>query len=355
MANLLITGAAGFLGSHLAEFIKSKDNTKNFNDWDVTLLDIAPFDMNEYGGWKFIFSDTDVRDRKNLEQIIKKQDFIIHCAAALPLWKPKDIFSTNVDGTTNVLEFAHQYNLKKVIHISSTAVYGVPKVHPIDEDAPLVGVGAYGESKVQAEMICKQFIQKGLNLTVLRPKSFIGTRRLGVFEILFDWIHDGKKIPIIGNGKNQYQLLDVCDLTDLIFLVLNSDKKNLNDFFNVGTLNFETVEKDLCGLFDYAESGSKLFRTPALPTKLSLKVFEKLKLSPLYQWIYDTADKDSYVSIEKIMNITDWKPKYSNKDTLIRSYQWYLDNYENIKSRGEGLTHTVGWKQGILKLAKKFM
>ena len=89
--------------------------------------------------------------------------------------------------------------------------------------------------------------------------------------------------------------------------------------------------------------------------KKALWLFEKLKLSPLYQWVYDTADKDSFVSINKLTKALNWHPRYSNSDALIKAYKWYLKNYKEIKSRGSGVTHTVGWKQGILGLIKKIM
>ena len=107
-------------------------------------------------------------------------------------------------------------------------------------------------------------------------------------------------------------------------------------------------------MFDYAKSGSKIFPTPAFFIKKALWLFEKLKLSPLYQWVYDTADKDSFVSINKLTRALDWQPKYSNSQALIKAYQWYLDNYDEIKSHPAGITHRVGWKQGILGFFKKF-
>ncbi len=114
---------------------------------------------------------------------MKGADVVIHCAAALPLWKKKDIYETNIDGTRNVLDSSLKNKVNRVIHISSTAVYGVPDVHPLFETHPRHGVGPYGESKVKAEEICEEYRKKGLPVCILRPKSFIGTARLGVFQI----------------------------------------------------------------------------------------------------------------------------------------------------------------------------
>src|SRR6266545_3918170 len=107
----------------------------------------------------------------------------------------------------------HDAGVRRVIFISSTAVYGVPEKHPIEEDDPLVGVGSYGESKIDAEGLCRV---AAVETTIVRPKTFIGAERLGVFEILFDWIREGRRIYTLGKGHNRYQLLAVEDLVDAI-------------------------------------------------------------------------------------------------------------------------------------------
>ncbi len=345
---VLITGGAGFFGLHAARYFKNKG-------WQVSLLDIADYPSHEYDDWGFELLKIDVRDREKVDEAVKGKDVVVHAAAALPLWSRDDIMTTNVDGSVNVATSALKHGVKRLIHLSSTAVYGVPEKHPIVETDPLVGVGAYGESKIEAEKKLAEFWRKGLNLTVFRPKTFVGTERLGVFEILFDWVHDGKKIPVIGNGSNRYQLLDVDDLVEAVYLAGQSKDKKLNDVFNIGAKEFGTVKEDLQALFEHADSGSKLMPTPATPIKFVLKTLEKLNLSPLYQWVYDTADKDSFVSIKKLERTLNWSPRFSNVQALIKSYDWYQDHYQEIKSRGAGVSHTVGWKQGALGLFKKLM
>lgn len=344
---VVITGGAGFLGLHVARYFSRKKA-------GVTVLDIAPMDVREYPeGTKYV--KCDVRDAKGVENVLKGADVVVHAAAALPLSAPAEILDTNINGTGTVLEAARKKNVKRVIHISSTAVYGVPKTHPVMEADPMVGVGPYGHSKIEAERICGEYRDKGLFVTVIRPKTFVGTHRLGVFEILFDWIKDGKKIPVIGSGKNIYQLLDVDDLAEAIYMIATQKNNKLNDTFNIGAEKYGSVNHDLGELFAFAKSGSETMRTPAFPLKKALFVLEKLRLSPLYQWVYETADKDSYVSVKKLTGTLKWHPKFSNSQALIKSYRWYLKNYDDIKSRTPGITHTVGWNQGILGFFKKFL
>lgn len=349
---ILITGGAGFLGLHLALYLSKKKQ-------DVTLVDISNFDKKEYPGTCH-FAQADIRDLQSIKRLTRGMDVIIHAAAALPLWKKEEIFDINVNGTRSILDAGYHNRIKQFIFISSTAVYGVPKIKPrlngIKENDPLVGVGAYGQSKIDAEALCEEYRKKNLIVTVLRPKTFVGTHRLGVFEILFDWIKDGKHIPVIGSGNNRYQLLDVDDLVEAIYrLIMLKDREKVNITFNIGAKRFQTVKKDLQELFNYAKSGSRIFPTPGWLVKKALWFFEKIKVSPLYQWVYDTADKDSYVSIHRLIDTLHWQPKYSNAQALIKSYKWYLDNYKEIKSRPAGVTHTVGWKQGILGFFKRFL
>lgn len=341
---ILITGAAGFLGYHLVSLLQEKH--------ELTLVDIHPTGPDNRRSAKYI--QMDVND-KGIFAVVQGQDVVIHAAAALPLWKKKAIFATNVDGTENILSASQAHHIKRFIYVSSTAVYGIPEKHPILETDPLVGVGPYGESKILAEKLCLDYMTKGLNVTIVRPKTFLGTGRLGVFEILFDWIHDGKKIPVIGNGKNRYQLLAVDDLADVIGRFAEGHQTTYNGVFNVAAEEFRTVKEDLEAVFDFAKTGSTVMATPAPLVKGVLQFLEFLNLSPLYQWVYGTADKDSFVSIDKLKTVLGWQPKYSNAQILIKTYEWYKQNYAHIKSQQAGITHTAAWKQGALGWIKKFL
>jgi nucleoside-diphosphate-sugar epimerase len=280
-------------------------------------------------------------------------DLVVHTAAALPLYTPDDIRSTDLDGTRNVLVAATQRGISRVIHISSTAVYGIPDHHPLFEDDTLVGVGPYGEAKVAAERICEQFRSQGLVVPVLRPKSFVGPERLGVFALLYDWAKDGHGFPMIGSGKNRYQFLDVEDLCQAIYLCATLDASIVNDTFNVGAKEFTTMREDYQAVLDVAGFGKKIVPLPAAPVIWTLRFLELLKLSPLYKWVYETAVTDSFVSIEKAERILGYKPQFSNKDALIRNYRWYVANLEKF-SHASGVSHRVPWKQGVLGIAKLF-
>jgi nucleoside-diphosphate-sugar epimerase len=343
---VLITGGAGFFGFHMA-------NKLIQHGYEVRLLDIADYIEEDYIG-PVAFHKGDARDREVVDRVMRSADAVIHAAAALPLWPRREIFSVNVEGTRTVLESAQAHGVPRVVFISSTAVYGIPRKHPILEDDPLQGVGPYGESKIRAEQVCQSFRERGLTVAVIRPKTFIGPGRLGVFQILFDWVERGKPIPIIGSGRNRYQLLDVDDLTDAIVLALTVPAELANDTFNIGAERFGTVWEDVQALCDHAGTGARVWPLPARPVKAALALFEALHLSPLYRWVYGTADKDSFVAIDRAKAKLGWRPRYSNAESLIRTYEWYLSHPVEIAGK-TGVTHRVAWDQGILRVIRDLL
>jgi len=341
----LITGGAGFLGINLARHLLAKNER-------VISYDLAPFDYPDCKD-----RVTDIRgDIRNLEQLsaaMQGVDVVIHTAAALPLYKPEDIYTTDVDGTRNVLQAAKQNNVERVIHISSTAVYGVPDHHPLLETDKMVGVGPYGEAKVKAEEVVQEFRAQGMCVPVLRPKSFIGPERLGVFAMLYEWAYEGKNFPVLGSGNNPYQYLAVQDLCDAIYAVSTLPCETVNDTFNVGAKIYGTPKTDFQAVLDRAGHGKKIISIPEGPAIFALKTLSALGLSPLYPWVYETVGKESFVSIEKAQKTFGFNPKLSNQDALIENYDWYVANLDKFKN-ASGVSHRVPWKQGALSLAKIF-
>lgn len=344
MAKYLITGGAGFLGVNLCRYLVARGH-------QVVTLDLADFDYPDLQG-KVTALRGDVRDRAAVERAMEGVDVVVHTAAALPLYPPADIYSTEVEGTRNVLDVALSRQVDRVIHVSSTAVYGIPDHHPLYEDDRLDGVGPYGEAKILAEQAGVEYRRRGLCVTIIRPKSFVGPERLGVFALLYDWASDGRNFPMIGSGTNRYQLLDVEDLCQAIYLAATGDKDKVNDTFNVGAKEFTTMKEDYQAVLNRAGHGKLIIPLPAWPAIWALRILERLHLSPLYKWVYETAATDSFVSIEKAERVLGFHPAHSNQDALLRNYQWYLENLDRFQNTS-GVSHRVPWKQGILGLAKR--
>ena len=338
----LITGGAGFLGINLCRFLLSRSHA-------VRSLDIARFNYPERDAVDVILGD--IRDPEAVDRAMVGVEVVVHCAAALPLSSAREISSTNVEGTRIVLEGALRGGVSRFVNISSTAVYGIPDHHPIYEHDELHGVGPYGEAKIEAEKICDDCRPMGLCVSQLRPKTFVGPERLGAFELLYEWACDGRGFPVLGSGNNRYQLLDVDDLCEAIYLCATGNPNLVNDTFNVGAKEFGTMRDNIQAVLDRADYGRKVTPIPAGPAILVLKALERLGLSPLYKWIYEGAGRDSFVSVERIESRLGFVPKYSNRDALIRNYDWYVAHRGEIRHQ-IGTSHRVAWRKGALGIAK---
>lgn len=342
---VLITGGTGFLGVHLARFLLQKD-------FDVTLLDKENLTAHDLVG-KVTVIKADILDKKTLDTHFKTMDYVVHAAAALPIQRSKSvIFSTNVDGTKNVLQSALSNTIKRLVFISSTAVYGVPKHLPEEEDDPLDPIGYYGESKVEAEKLCKRYSKKGLSLNIIRPKTFLGPERLGVFSLWFEAVYTNRPVILLGPGTNLYQLLGVEDLCEMIFLALT--KKVQGQTFNAGATEFGTWKQDLGALIKHANSTSRFACLPTRPSQLLLALLEFLHVSPIMAWHYKTMPIDSYVSSKKAQKLLGFQPKLSNTKILIESYKWYKENRNSI-IHTKGTTHRTVWNFKVLDFFARFL
>ena len=347
MTKYFITGGAGFLGINLTRYLLEKGDTVVSYDFS------KEYDYPEKDDKRVTVISGDIRDFEFMKKSMEGCDIVVHTAAALPLYKEEDIISTDIDGSRNVLLAAKANGIKRVIQISSTAVYGIPDHHPLLETDKLDGVGPYGIAKIEAEKTCAEFRKEGMVVPIIRPKSFIGPERLGVFVLLYDWAQDGRGFPMIGSGNNRYQLLDVYDLCAAIYLCATLPDDVVNDTFNIGAEEFTTMREDYQAVLDRAGFGKKIKGFPKKPVIWSLRFLEALHLSPLYKWVYETAGEESFVSIEKAKKQLGWKPIYSNKQALIRNYEWYIEHKKDFENK-TGVSHRVPWKQGILSVAKRF-
>ena len=343
----LITGGSGFLGINLIRFLLEKEK-----DCEITSLDIRKFNYPEKTKIHPLLGD--IRSKFDLDAALSnKPDFVIHCAAALPLYSKEEIFSTDVDGTKLVLERSFNKKVKKVIFISSSAVYAEQNGVLSVETDKLLGRNFYSEAKILAEQICFDYQKRGYCVPVLRPKTFIGEERLGTFAILYKWAREGYNFPLIGDGKNKYQFLDVEDLCDVIYSIILNNSSEANDVFNVAAKEFSTMQEDYQAVLDLAGFGKKIKPFPASIAIFGLSILSKLHLSPIYPWIYETAGKDSIISIEKAEKILGFSPKFSNKEALEKNFKWYLLHYKEYENLS-GVSNSVPWKDGALDVIKKF-
>lgn len=338
---ILVTGGAGFLGRHLVRHLVDRDHR-------VRVVDLEPFEDDRFEGDPVEFMRADVADEERMLEACRDVDVVVHAAAALPIQPEDEIHRTDYQGTRRTARAASEQGVDRFVYISTTAVYGIPDEHPIDETFPLNPLGPYGEAKARAERACRE--HDDMLVSVLRPKTFVGPERLGVMEVLFDWIRRGKRIYVLGDGTNPYQLLDVEDLCGAIWLACTHP--DAAGTFNVGATEFTTLNQDVRPVLEAADSGARLVHLPARPIQLVLRALESLRLSPLVRWQYETMDKDSVVSSDKLRRTLGWEPRYSTRETIMRNFEWYMDHYREFEDR-TGRTHRVPWDQKILKWIRR--
>lgn len=340
---VLVTGGAGALGVNLLRYLR------RYPDWSVRSLDIAPLDGADLTHVDGMVGD--IRDREVVARAMHRVDVVVNAAAALPSYRSRDIWSIDVDGTGTLLEEAVRHGVSRFVHVSSTAVYGLPRRVPVVECDPLTPVDSYSRAKIEAERVCARYRQRGLCVPILRPKSFIGPERLGLFAMLYQWAYEGRSFPILGQGRNRYQFLDVDDLSQAVVQAVTAPAAVANDTFNVAAAEFRTIREDFQAVLDEAGHGRKIVCLPAVPALLALRALELTRLSPLYQRLYRKLTDDSYVSVEKAQRRLGLRPRYSNAQALVRSYRWYVRTQVD-NQRAPGVTHRAPWKLGMLRMLK---
>ena len=239
---VFITGGAGFLGINLVRHLLA-------HGFSPVSFDIADFDYPERRLITAMIGD--IRNVEAVREAMRGSAMVVHAAAALPSYTADAIMSTEVAGTRNVLQAALDCGISRVVHISSTAVYGT-KASGATEDSDIEVIGPYAEAKILAERECEPFRAKGMCIPVLRPKTFVGPERLGIWSILYDWAYSGSGFPLIGQGHNKYQLLDVEDFCDAIHVTMTGTPEDVNDVFNVGAKSFGSMREDFQAVLDHA-------------------------------------------------------------------------------------------------------
>lgn len=342
---VVVTGASGMLGGWVVRHLHE-------HGWSVYGLDLRePIDQQP--GVDYTLGD--VRDATVVRRALAGAQAVVHCAAALPSYAPDEIRSVIVEGTGTVFAAAQEVGLERVLHISTTAVYGLPTVVPTTEEYPRSPIDPYGHAKAVAEVTAERYRAAGLCVPILRPKTFVGPGRMGLFAMLFEWAEEGRNFPILGRGDVRIQMCAVEDLADCVRTVLAAPASDANDTYNVAAAEFGTLRQDFQAILDAAGHGKRVVSLPAGPAVAALRLLKWARLSPVYDRLIHKLLADSYVSTEKLSQRLGWQPRYSNQDALLRTFRWWRDE----RARGDpgrraGRTSREPWSQGALRFAKVF-
>jgi len=338
-----ITGGLGFVGLALAEHFARGGH-------DVTIVDVVDAARGELPeGVRAVSGD--VRDRARLVELMRGAELVVHAASRLPGVAPREIVSTSIDGTANALEAARTAGARSFVFVSSTAVYPTAASPRRDEHGPRIGEGSYATAKIAAEDLCTAAAGSGMSVSVLRPVPIVGPRRQGVFRILFEWVREGRAIPMVGDGSNHCQLLDVDDLCTAVEVVATRPGDDAA-IFNVGAAEYGTVREDLTALCDAAATGARVLPTPGSATRLALRVLHATRLTPLYPWLIETAGADATVSIARLSALG-WRPRKSNVEALVDAYRWFLAHASDQAAHVLPGSHRSPWDPGALGLLRR--
>ena len=293
----------------------------------------------------------DIRDRDGVLKAMQGIDIVHHNVALVPLTKSGHMFwEVNVKGSQIAAEQAVQAGVKSFIHMSSSALFGCPESFPITNDTPPKPVEPYGKAKLEGEMKVREVCHKHqLPLIVIRPRTIIGLGRLGIFQILFEWIRDSRNVYVIGSGNVGFQFVHALDLMDAYMLALDLGKPGI---YNVGTDRFGTLREALENLIAHAGTASKVVSLPELPTINTLRLLDWLRLCPLAPWHYLTYHKPFYFDVSPLLELG-WKPRYSNDEMFRESYDWFLENYDRIAAEKAGSAHRRPVKEMVLSLVRR--
>lgn len=326
-----VSGGAGFLGLALARRVVARGDA-------VRSLDVAPV---EEPGVETLAGD--IRSPDDARRLCRGADVLVHAAAALPIrGSAPELRSVNVDGTAALLVAAREAEVRRVVLVSTAVVYGL-QPGPLHEAVEPQPIEPYGRTKLEAERLAL-----AAGAVVLRPTAFVGAGRLGAFGILFRWVREGRRLYVLGDGGNRYQLLDVDDLVDAVLLA--AERPVEGEVLNVGARRLGTVREELEALARHAGSPSRVTPLPAVPARAALAVLARTGLSPLSSWHYRSADRNFVLDVGKAERLLGWAPRRSNAEALARAYDWYVREGAGAVA---GTTHRTAWGERALGLVRR--
>ncbi len=336
MSTVLVTGGSGYFGSILVERALARGDV-------VRVLDLNPGPA----GAETI--QADVRDLAAVRAASEGVDVVLHNVAQVPLAKDRHLFwSVNVVGTANVLLAARDAGVGKVVHTSTSAVYGIPDANPVDERTPPRPLEAYGRAKLEAEALCRRAVDDGLDVSIVRPRTILGHGRLGLMAILFELVAEGAAVFVFDGGANRYQLVHADDLATACLAA--GGRAGPADY-NIGAAEFGTMRDTLEELCRAAATGSRVRSVPMAPARLAMRALSAAGLGPFapYHWLL--YGESLWFDTTRAQEELGWAPRHSNASMVIESYEWFLQHRDELSGEGRS-QHQSPVKLGLLKALK---
>lgn len=348
---ILVTGGAGFVGSHLLSRFKKKTTCP------VVVFDKLDKLPKESQAKHITYVKGNLTKKEEILHLFRTYGpfkTIYHLGSEMPNKLANDdlMWSTNVSGTFSVASEAARTGTTSFIFTSSNVTYGIPATLPVTEETQLQPIEGYGKSKVGAEQILKKF-SKQMNIQIFRCPVITGVGRLGLQSILYEFISENKSVYVLGKGDNRYQFVDVEDVVDAMLAA--STIKGF-DIYTIGADDVLTLRELYQQVIHHAGSTSKIYNLPKTPAFFILWLMDKINYSPLGIYQITMMSRSIYADTTKIKKRLAWNPKKTNIDTFIENYDWYIQhkgNYQQIGGNTDSPNKSIP-KMGILKLIKLF-
>jgi UDP-glucose 4-epimerase len=342
---ILVTGASGFFGGVLKRRLLAEG-------FAVTNIDLV---RDEDSDAALTSIQGDIRDAALVEKTFAEHKFVavFHCAAMLA-HDVKDetlLWTSNVDGTRLMAEAALAAGVTKFVNISTNCLWAEGFGRPVTESDVPAPIELYGRSKLQAEKELETLSETHpeLQAVTLRCPTIIDGGRLGLLAILFEFIEDGKKVWVVGDGSNRYQFIYAQDLATACLQMLDYGKSNL---FHIGSDDVPTMR----GMYEavIAEAGTKS-RVASLPEKITIagmKLAHKLGVSPLGPYHYRMIAESFVFDTQRIRAELGWTPTLTNTEMMTRAFAYYHENKRAIHERTDVSAHSKAAPMGVIRLLK---
>ncbi|QZY54300.1 NAD-dependent 4,6-dehydratase LegB [Crassaminicella profunda] len=318
---VFVTGAEGFIGSHLTERlvelgaeVTALVQYNSFNNWGW----IDTFDERIKKSVKVVTGD--VREYDGMKRMIKGQDVVFHLAALIAIpysyLSPMAYVKTNVEGTTNVLEACREYEVEKIVHTSTSETYGTALYVPIDEKHPMQGQSPYSASKIAADKMAESFYRSfNMPIATIRPFNTYGPRQSAraVIPTIISQIVAGKKEIKLGSLTPTRDFNYVKDTAEA-FIKIAESEKTIGQVVNAST-NHEISIGDLV---------KKIIALSGKDVKI---ICDEERLRPEKSEVNRLWGDNT-----KIKGLTDWQPKYTLGQGLLETMEWIKDHMHYFKT-----------------------